>query len=81
MIELKEEEEVKEKEYTRTRGRGARRHVRLAVQPTTEATSAGEGIPEVPVREWGARGGGGRGGPRENEGSRRWMRRERKRER
>lgn len=27
------------------RGRGARRHVRLAVQPTTEATSAGEGIP------------------------------------
>lgn len=53
MIDLKEEEEVKE-EYTRTRGRGARRHVRLAVQSTTEATNAGEGIPEVPVREWGA---------------------------
>lgn len=41
------------------RGRGARRNVRLAVQPTTEATSAGEGISEipVPVREWGAGGG------------------------
>lgn len=39
-------------------------------------TSAGEGIPEVPVRERGA----GRGGdPRENEGSRRWTRREKER--
>lgn len=52
------EEKEKEKEE-RGWGRGARRNVRLAVQPTTEATSAGEGIPEipVPVREWGAGGG------------------------
>lgn len=51
------EKEKKEEECGR--GRGARRNVRLAVQPTTEATSAGEGIPEipVPVREWGAGGG------------------------
>lgn len=58
--EEKEEEEEEEEECTR--GRGARQHVRLAVQPTTEATSAGEGIPEIPepVREWGAG-----GGPRE----------------
>lgn len=36
------------------------------MQPTTVATSAGEGIPEIPepVREWGA------GGDPENEGSR-----------
>lgn len=56
----KRERVEKEKEEEECgRGRGARRNVRLAVQPTTEATSAGEGIPEipVPVREWGAGGG------------------------
>lgn len=54
----RERESEKGEEECR-RGRGARRNVRLAVQPMTEATSAGEGIPEipVPVREWGAGGG------------------------